>query len=136
MNSDDIMDKVEQRAEEALDELGKMKLTDPEYAKVLSNATALIQMKADQEKRDQEKYDSNYKYELDEERLKLEEKKIKASRLNSWINGATAALASVTTVGLGLLSYAGNKDGMADRSIWGLVNGAANKVSSWLSKSK
>ncbi len=136
MNSDDIMDKVEQRADEFLDELGKLKPTDPECAKVIGNVTSLVQMKAEQETRDQNKYDSNYKHELEEERLKVEHEKIKASKLASWTNLGAAALASLTTVGLGFLSYAGNKDGMADRSIWGLVNGAANKVSSWLSKSK
>ena len=66
MYNDEIMDKVETRAGEVLDELGKLKVTDPEYGKAIGNLSALVSLKADQEVRDQNKYDSNYKNELED----------------------------------------------------------------------
>ena len=136
MYGDDIMDKIEKRMDEILDELGKLKPTDPEYKKLIDELSALMTMKADQEVRDQNKYDSNYKHELEEERLKVENAKVEATKQGNRLNVVAGGIASLTTIGLGLLSYAGNKEGMADRSVWGLVNTFANKVSGWLSKSK
>lgn len=117
MNDDIIMDKIDERCNEILEDLGKTKMDDAAYGTKVKNLETLTKIKADQETRDQNRTNNNARNDIEEIKVRLEEEKLKVQKQGQ-------ILSVVQTVGYGGLaclfakiSYKGDLTGLANRPI-------------------
>lgn len=136
MDEDKIIPMIDARSEEILEDLEKTDKGDNAYTTKTKNLETLQKIKADQEVRDQNRFNNNSKIEIEELKIKIEEERLKVQKLGNWISGfQTLTYASLACL-MAKISYDGNLRGMADKGVMGMAKDLFNKATSFFVRSR
>lgn len=120
-------DKLDARANEVLDEMGNVKPGSPEREKLVNELTAISKVVDDAEKRDANRINSYTQNDINQQRIEIDEERIKTDRANSkrdfWGRIIHTAVTSAVSVGLAIVSFKGEwlMNVLKDRTIWDIA---------------
>lgn len=121
------LDALNSRIDEIVEELGKLPFDDPRRKELVEQHAILARTAAEAEKRDLERVNSYRQNDINEDRLRIDEERIKVDKANSrremWGRIGSAALSVLGSIGLAVISFKGEwlSDLLRDRSIWDLA---------------
>ena len=102
---DDVMDLIEARQKEYLEELGKLNPTDPKSSEVVKNFVALSGVADDYEQRDQKRLEGNAKNDIEEQKLIIEMQRINNDKIRARLDFAGRLMFFVGSMGMGFFAY-------------------------------
>ena len=121
------LDALNSRIDEITEELGKLPFDDPRRKELVEQHAILARTAAEAEKRDLERVNSYRQNDINEDRLRIDEERIKVDKANSrremWGRIGSAALSVLGSIGLAVISFKGEwlSDLLRDRNIWDLA---------------
>lgn len=121
------LDALNSRIDEIIEELGKLPFDDPRRKELVEQHAILARTAAEAEKRDLERINSYRQNDINEDRLRIDEERVKVDKANSrremWGRIGSAALSVLGSIGLAIISFKGEwlSDLLRDRNIWDLA---------------
>lgn len=121
------LDALNSRIDEIIEELGKLPFDDPRRKELVEQHAILARTAAEAEKRDLERINSYRQNDINEDRLRIDEERVKVDKANSrremWGRIGSAALSVLGSIGLAVISFKGEwlSDLLRDRNIWDLA---------------
>lgn len=126
--TEDVIDKVDARASEILDELAKTEMTSKDYTDMTKNLETLCKIKAEADSRDQNRLNNNARNDIEQMRIEVEADKLKASKLTN----AISVIQTVVSLGgaclFAYVAYMGDLDGIANRPIMNVAQNLFSKA--------
>lgn len=121
------LDALNSRIDEIIEELGKLPFDDPRRKELVEQHAILARTAAEAEKRDLERINSYRQNDINEDRLRIDEERVKVDKANSrremWGRIGSAALSVLGSIGLAVISFKGEwlHDLLKDRTIWDIA---------------
>lgn len=121
------LDALYKRIDEITEEIGKLPFDDPKRKELVEEHTALARTAMEAEKRDLDRINSYRQNDINEDRLRIDQEKIKADKANSRreLIGriGSAAISIMGSIGLAVVSFKGEwlSDCLKDRTIWDIA---------------
>ena len=121
------LDALNSQIDEIIEELGKLPFDDPRRKELVEQHAILARTAAEAEKRDLERINSYRQNDINEDRLRIDEERVKVDKANSrremWGRIGSAALSVLGSIGLAVISFKGEwlSDLLRDRNIWDLA---------------
>lgn len=123
----DHIDELNKRINELLEELGNMKPGDPKRKDLVEELTSLSRILLEAEKRDADRINSYTQNDINQQRIEIDEERIKTDRANSKRDLAGRIIQTFLSVGgsaaLAIISFKGEwlTNILKDRTIWDLA---------------
>ena len=121
------LDALCKRVDEIAEELGKLPFDDPKRKDLVEELSAISKIVLEAEKRDAERINSYRQNDINEDRLRIDQERIKADKANSrrdLIGRIGSAILSILgSIGLAMVSFKGEwlHDLLKDRTIWDIA---------------
>lgn len=120
-------EELNKRIDEVLKELGEMKFEDPKRKDLVEELTSLSRISLEAEKRDADRINSYTQNDINQQRIEIDEERIKMDRANSkrelFGRIIQAVLSVGGSIGLALISFKGEwiSNILKDRTIWDIA---------------
>jgi hypothetical protein len=119
----DIIEKIEKRENELLDELAKTKYGSAEYKAIREDLAELAKIKNNYLQTENQKYANNERNDIERAKVDVEYERIKTERKKIRAGLADSGIDLIKCCGFGWIAYNGDKVSYAVKSIYNIATG-------------